>query len=113
MHIKDLCRIAHEESRRGGWYDADGGKRNTGELIALMHSELSEMLETLRKLDDDGNVKPSPKTPEFSALEEEAADLAIRLGDFCGYLGLRLEDAISAKMAFNRTRGYRHGGKKF
>ena len=110
MHVKELCRTAYTESRRNGWYDTE---RNRGEMIALMHSELSGMLEALRKLDENGKIKESPKIPGFSALEEEAADLAIRLGDFSEHTGLRLEDAISAKLAFNRTRGYKHGGVKF
>lgn len=110
MHVKDLCYTAHIDSKRNGWYEEE---RNLEEMVTLMHSELSEMLEILRKLDDDGVIKPSPKIPEFSALEEEAADLMIRLADFAGYTGLRLEDAISAKLAFNRTRGYKHGGVKF
>lgn len=110
MRVKELCRIAHTESRRNGWYDEE---RNLGEMIALIHSEATEMLEALRKLDANGEIKPSEKIPEFSKLEEEAADLAIRLADFSEHTGLRLEDAISAKLAFNRTRGYRHGGIKF
>ena len=110
MHVKELCRTAYTESKRNGWHDEE---RNLGEMIALMHSELSEMLETLRKLDENGEIKESEKIPGFSALEEEAADLAIRLGDFSEHTGLRLEDAISAKLAHNRTRGYKHGGVKF
>lgn len=111
MHVKELCRTAYTESKRNGWYDEE---RNLGEMIALLHSELSEMLEALRKLDlETGEIKPSEKIPEFTKLEEEAADLAIRLGDFSEHTGLRLEDAISAKLAFNRTRGYKHGGVKF
>lgn len=110
MRVKELCRTAHTESRRNGWYEED---RNLGEMIALLHSEASEMLEALRKLDDNGEIKESEKIPGFSQLEEEAADLAIRLADFSEYTCLRLEDAISAKLAHNRTRGYKHGGKKF
>jgi|APCry4251928276_1046603.scaffolds.fasta_scaffold10863_4 NTP pyrophosphatase (non-canonical NTP hydrolase) len=111
MHVKELCRTAHEESRRNGWYDAE---RNLGEMIALMHSEASEMLEAIRKPDPaTGAPKMSDKIPDFTLLEEEAADLMIRLADFAEHTKLRLEDAISAKLAFNRTRGYRHGGRKF
>ena len=111
MQVKDLCRIAYTESRRNGWYDEE---RNLGEMIALLHSEASEMLEALRKPDPEtGEPKDSEKIPGFNELEEEAADLAIRLADFCEHTGCRLEDAISAKLAYNRTRGHRHGGKSF
>jgi len=36
----------HQIARRKGWWDAE---RNDGEIIALMHSELSEALEALRQ----------------------------------------------------------------
>lgn len=113
MRIKRLCEQAHEDSRKNGWYDTeDNQPRNAGEMMMLMVSEIGEMMEAWRKRAPGGEIKPSEKIPEFSLLEEEAADLAIRLGDFCQYHGIRLEDAISAKMGFNRTRGWRHGGLK-
>lgn len=111
MHIKDLQRIAHQDSVRNGWYD--GPERNLPEMICLMHSELSEALEALRDPNEDGSLKQSEKIPEFSELEEELADAIIRIADFAEYQGLNLEDAISAKLAMNRTRGFKHGGKSF
>ena len=40
------------------------------------------------------------------------ADVLIRIGDYCGANNLRLEEAVKAKMEFNKTRPYKHG-KKF
>ena len=111
MHIKDLCRTAHQDSARNGWYS--DGDRNLGEMICLMHSELSEAMEALRKPNEDGSLKESTKIPGFSELVEELADCMIRIADFAEYQSLPLEDAISAKMAMNRTRGFKHGGKSF
>ena len=81
---------------------------NVGEKIALMHSELSEALEYLRK--DNG---PSDHIPEFSGAEEEFADCIIRIMNTAQRLHLRVAEAMIAKQAYNASRSFKHGGKKF
>lgn len=76
---------------------------NTGEKIALMHSELSEALEADRK------SLPSDKIDGFSGVEEELADVLIRILDFAGHHQLRLGEALTAKVLYNLTRPYKHG----
>ncbi len=73
------------------------------EKICLMHTELSEALEGVRK-----DLK-SDKIPEFSSEEEEMADVFIRLMDYAGGFKLRLGQAILAKLAYNESRAYKHG----
>ena len=93
----------HATAKEKGFWE-DGVERNDGEMIALVHSELSEALEALRK----GN-KPDDKLPEFFGTETEFADAVIRIMDHCHARGWRVAEAIEAKMAFNTGRPYKHG----
>lgn len=103
--FREQMSITHAISTDKGWWKDEG---NNGEKIALVHSELSEMLEGLRH----GNP-PSDHIPEFNAAEEEMADVVIRLMDLSTQRGWRLPEAILAKIEFNAGRAYKHGGKLF
>lgn len=103
MNLSDIQEKAHQINVANGWWEE---KRNDGEMIALMHSELSEALEYLRH----GNPK-SDHIPIYSGVAEEMADVVIRVMDFCEGRDIDLESVVLAKLDFNATRGYRHGGK--
>jgi len=91
--IEDCYRIAKEK----GWWDKE---RSDGEIIALMHSELSEALEAMR------NHKSQDE------IAEELADCCIRIFDYCGAKKIDLAMTLLKKIEYNKTRPYRHG-KKF
>ncbi len=74
-----------------------------GQKIALIHSEISEGLEGLRK------PKPDEHCPGFSSEEIESADAFIRLFDLVEKRELRIVEAIIAKMRYNATRPPKHG----
>jgi NTP pyrophosphatase (non-canonical NTP hydrolase) len=107
VEMKIIMKVVHELAIEKGWWN-EKEKRNKAEMIALMHSELSEAIEALRHGDP-----PSEHIPDFSGVEEEMADIVIRVFDFCEGFGYRLEEAIEAKFNFNEGREHRHGGKLF
>jgi NTP pyrophosphatase (non-canonical NTP hydrolase) len=95
--INKFIKECHRIAKLKGWWDEE---RNEGELIALMHSELSEALEAMRNQSTKNSIA------------EELADCCIRIFDYCGAKDIDLEKALLKKIKYNKTRPYRHG-KKF
>lgn len=105
--INDLVKRAYDNSYKHGFWEKE---KNFGEVIALMHSELSEAFEEYRNGRDfketyyeDGN-KPC-------GIPSELADVVIRIFDFCGGKDIDLEKIILEKMEYNESRPYKHGKK--
>ena len=181
MDLKALQREAHAIALSKGWWDEE---RTFGDLIALVHSELSEALEAYREYGNTTNAWMELVDEDSDdripvGVGHELADVVIRVADMaehygvsfptntensavwhiknvgsfgdwiaechssvsevlatfkrfhanpetiCGSLwgllghvfsmathhGIDLGAAIEAKMEYNRTRPYRHGGK--
>jgi hypothetical protein len=105
--LRLLAMRAHANSSDKGFWDGvplpEMPVETMSSKICLMHSELSEMLEGVRKPGPDSHC------PEFTSEEIELADVFIRGLDYAGARRLRLSQAIFAKMAFNASRSYKHG----
>lgn len=113
--LSNAQRRVTEVNVANGWFDDD---RTFGEMIALLHSEVSEALEEYRDhgLEDatkgeavqtaNGMIVPKP-----IGVGSELADVLVRLLDTCERTGIDLEDEFERKLQYNATRGYKHGGK--
>jgi len=95
LTMPEVQKMVHDIARSRGWWD--NGERNFGELIALCHSELSEALEAKR------NGEP------WERIEEELADVCIRILDMAEYYKLNIYEAIMHKSQINSKRPYKHG----
>ncbi len=96
MNIRIMQKTAFEIARANGWHEE---KNPFMQSAALIHSEVSEAVEAFRCGDPDDII-------------EELADVVIRVADTCEENGWDLQEAILAKMDANRSRAYRHGGKR-
>jgi NTP pyrophosphatase (non-canonical NTP hydrolase) len=74
------------------------------EAFMLMVSELGEAGEAFRH----GNP-PDDKIPEFSGVEAELADVILRIMDYAEGHGLRVAEALVAKLEYNKSRPEKHG----
>lgn len=93
-------------STRNGFWDTPPSDVDFAiSKLCLIHAEVSELVEAIRK----DPTAPCPKVPEITLQDEEAADIFIRLLDFCAARGIDLGRAVALKHEFNKTRPYRHG----
>jgi NTP pyrophosphatase (non-canonical NTP hydrolase) len=129
--MKNLIAQAHGTAKEKGFWDTE---RNVSEMLMLIVSEVAEAQEALRKnhyanqevvdslaqdleldrTDEEFLLKALVWKGKFednikSTFQDEIADVAIRLFDLCGGMGIDLEKHIEMKMKYNSMRGYKHG----
>lgn len=119
VSITDWQNVIHQGVKDKGFWDE--GERNFGELLALIHSEVSEVLEEYRNGHGVHEIyynKDEIHSSELGGMAKpegipiELVDILFRIFDLAGHYGINLEAAMEIKHEYNKTRPYRHGGKK-
>ena len=128
--FNELAWEIHENAMAHGWWEEN---RTFPEIVALCHSELSEALEEYRNnlpmvycVNPDCEILRSRNTTEGTCcnvcgfqsgkskpegIGVEMIDCLIRILDWAGAEGIDVDAVIRAKMDYNKTRPYKHGGK--
>ena len=111
-YYRDEC---HQNSKNRGWWK--GITKNplaAAAKLCLIHSEISEAMEGIRKDKNDDHL------PHRKMGEVELADALIRIFDLAGFLNYDLEGAYQEKLQYNKQRAdhdlsnrSKDGGKKF
>lgn len=114
--VEALTEACYAASKNAGWWE-NADLTNVETIctkLCLIHSEISEAMEGLRKDKNDDHL------PDRKMFEVELADALIRIADLAGAMGLDLGGAVCEKMEYNRKRQDHkkenrnaQGGKKF
>ena len=99
--ITEMVRMIHDNAKNKGFHtEKEQWVLQEAVMLALIGTEVSEAIEAHR-------------VGDMENLEEELADIVIRVFDFCGLNDIDIEKAIKNKMTKNLGRPIMHGGKRY
>lgn len=103
--LQEVQALCHFLARHSGWWtDIRTGQLkliedvNIPEKLCLIHSEISEAMEGLRKNLNDDHL------PHRKMVEVELADALIRIFDLAGFMQLDIAGAVVEKLSYNQQR---------
>lgn len=122
MNLTELSKKIHAGNVERGFYEHPA---TFPDRCMLIVSEIAEAVEAHREgrttwkgyvsqaqnmaETDNDNFAPYFRTYVKDTVEDEIADAIIRLLDLSGYMGIDIDAHVAAKLAYNATRGIRHG----
>jgi NTP pyrophosphatase (non-canonical NTP hydrolase) len=116
--INQIAEELYQQACAKGWHSAEETVDHYIEKTCNnIHDEVSELHEAwrnneLHKLCDKASGMIATGLRPLTCMEEEFADILIRCLDSCRKLGINPMEVIHIKNEYNKTRAYRHGGKK-
>lgn len=121
--LNELAQQVHQNAIDKGFFEDE---KSIGEMLCLIHSEVSEALEADRKndyvasnvdmkyiIDKSGSndFKESYNYNIKHSFEEEMADIIIRVLDLCAFKNIDIDAHVKAKMRYNSLREKYHSKK--
>lgn len=107
MTIPELIAEVYADSVDHGWHEKE---RSPLEYHMLIVTEIAEATECVRNHEGGSYINEDGK-PCGELIE--LADTIIRICDYVASKGWNLEEALRTKIDFNKTREWKHGGKRY
>ena len=109
MDFRSLQKMVYETNKANGWHDNEVEKTDS-EYLLNINCEVAEAWESQRNKEPEIWTRENGK-PE--GMWAELGDVIMRIVDYAEEKDIDLEYLIIRKNEYNKSRGYRHGGKRY
>jgi NTP pyrophosphatase (non-canonical NTP hydrolase) len=116
--LNEIANAVYDLAWQKGWHsDEEKEDAFIERACNNLHDEVSELHESWRNnqlrlpCDKAEKMKELGLKP-LTCIEEEFADIVIRVLDDCKKLSIDIQNAIEVKHLYNKSRSYRHGNKR-